>query len=77
MQKHPDADDCPCWTPEQVEELRSSLLTNNIAEVDTEMFGQRFSEIILRSRNPKKRSQRSEAIKENKFNEKREHLPSY
>ena len=74
MQKHPNKSGCLSWTPEQVEELRRCLQSNDIAKVDTEMFGQRFSEIILRSRNPKKRSQCSEATKENKFNGKREHL---
>ena len=77
MQKHPHTNDRPSWTPEEIAELRSSLQTHDIAGVDIEMFGQRLSEIILRSRNPKKRPQRSEASKENKFNGKREHLHFY
>jgi hypothetical protein len=51
LQKHPSTDRRPFWTPEEIEKLRSSLQSNDIATVDTEMFGKRFSEIVLRGRN--------------------------
>jgi hypothetical protein len=55
-QKEPATKNCPPWTPEEVEELRRSLQTSDVAEVDTAMFGERFSEIIMRDQNRKKRS---------------------
>jgi hypothetical protein len=48
LQKPPEKK-CQPWTLEEVEELRSSLRTSDIADVDTEMFGKRFSEIIART----------------------------
>jgi hypothetical protein len=56
LQKAPESRSCPSWTEQEVQELRSSLLTSDIAAVDTEMFGKRFSEIIGRVRNSNKRS---------------------
>jgi hypothetical protein len=56
LQKVPETKSCPSWTPEEIQELRSSLRTSDIAAVDTEMFGKKFSEIIGRVRHSKKRS---------------------
>jgi hypothetical protein len=55
LQKAPETKSCPSWTPEEIEELRSSLRTSDIAAVDTEMFGKKFFEIIGRVRKSKKR----------------------
>ena len=46
-QKH-----CPSWSPEEIEELRRSLQTSHVAEVDAFMFGKRFSQIISGGLNP-------------------------
>jgi len=51
LQKPPEAK-CQPWTTEEIEELRSSLRTSEIADVDTEMFGKRLSEIIARTQAP-------------------------
>jgi hypothetical protein len=56
LQKLPETESCLSWTPEEIQELRSRLQTSDIAAVDTEMFGKKFSEIIGRVRNSKKRS---------------------
>ena len=55
LQKVPETESCPSWTPEEIQELRSSLRISDIAAVDTEMFGKKFSKIIGRVRNLKKR----------------------
>jgi hypothetical protein len=55
-QKVQETKSCHSWTPEEVEELRSSLRTSDIAAVDAEMFAKRLSEIVARARSPKKRS---------------------
>jgi hypothetical protein len=44
LQKQPETKSCLSWTPEEVEELRSSLQTSDIAAVDTAMFAKTFSE---------------------------------
>jgi hypothetical protein len=54
LQKHPDTKDCSSWTAEEIEELRNCLVTGDVAEVDTEMFGKKFSEIVLAGRSTKK-----------------------
>jgi hypothetical protein len=56
LQKNPNTNTCPSWTPEEIAELRNSLLTGDVAEVDAEMFGRRFSRIIARGRTPSKMS---------------------
>jgi hypothetical protein len=56
LQKNPNKSTCPSWTPEEIEELRNSLLMSEVAEVDAEMFGKRFSQIVARGRTPSKMS---------------------
>ena len=71
LQKHPNTNGHSFWTPEEIEELRSSLQTNSIAAVDTEMFGKRFSKIVLRGRGANKHLRNTEANKQSKSSEKR------
>jgi hypothetical protein len=52
QKKKPNTTVCSSWSPEEIEELRRSLQTSDVAEVDALMFGKRFSQIISRSRNP-------------------------
>jgi hypothetical protein len=52
LQKHASTN-IPSWSPEETEELRRSLQTSDVAEIDAFMFGKRFSQIISHGRNPK------------------------
>jgi hypothetical protein len=56
LQKHPNTSACLLWTREEIEQLRNCMQTTDIAPIDSLMFGKRFSEIILRTRNSKKDS---------------------
>jgi hypothetical protein len=53
LQKHSSTKICSSLTPEEIEELRRSLQTSKVAEIDAFMFGNRFSQIISHGRNPK------------------------
>lgn len=66
LQKYPNTKSCLSWTTEEVEELRSSLQSNDIAAVDAAMFGKRFSEIVLRGRSATSRSRDNGTSKQNK-----------
>jgi len=66
LQKYPDTKSCLSWTTEEIEELRSSLQTNDVAAVDTAMFGKRFSEIVLRGRSATSRSPGNGTSKQSK-----------
>jgi len=77
LQKNPNTKSCAFWTPEEIEELRNSLQSNDIAAVDTEMFGKRFSEILSRGRSANKRLQGSGTSKQNKSSAKREGFHLY
>jgi hypothetical protein len=65
-QKYPNTKSCLSWTTEEIEELRSSLQSNDIAAVDTAKFGKRFSEIVLRGRSANSRSRGNGTSKQNK-----------
>jgi hypothetical protein len=54
LQKHPKTNICSSWSPEEIEELRRSLQTSDVADIDAFMFGKRFSQIISAGRNPEK-----------------------
>jgi hypothetical protein len=70
LQKLPEKKTGTSWTPQEVEELRSSLRTSSIADVDTEMFAKRFSEIVGRAQSQKKHSrvQRTQLPEQRKVN---------
>ena len=74
LQKLAEPKSCPSWTEEEIEELRNSMQSNDIAAVDTEIFGKRFSEILSRGRSANKRLQGSGTSKQNKSSAKREDL---
>jgi hypothetical protein len=46
LHKHPSTNICSSWSPEEIEELRRSLRTGDVAEIDAFMFGKRFYQII-------------------------------
>jgi len=50
LKKHLNTSTRLFWTREEIEELRNCMQTNDIAPVDSLMFGKRFSEIISRGR---------------------------
>jgi hypothetical protein len=54
LQKLPETQTGLSWTPEEVEELRSSLRTCGVPAVDAEMFGKRVSEIVGHAHSQKK-----------------------
>jgi hypothetical protein len=51
--KHPKTEIRSSWSPEEIEELRRSLQSSDVAEVDAFVFGKRFSQILSRGRNYK------------------------
>jgi hypothetical protein len=50
-QNNPNTNVCSTWSPEEIEELRRSLQSSDVAEVDAFAFGKRFSQILSPGRN--------------------------
>jgi hypothetical protein len=48
------------WDQEQIEEFRRLLQTDNIAPVDSAVFGKRLAEIIQRVKNEPRKRRRDE-----------------